>query len=383
MSACRLLDISFYLIPCRGVFSHQIQVFSGNFTPCVRRESCYKLWLVKRCNGIFVARAICVEETEANPERFGAGGGVASAHVGRRHTGGAFVNRVVRSVSVPAPFGAEVAVRLRDRPAMECLCLVVWHAGQRRRLLYRWGRSLGLIGGAAVRFSFFFAQDNQIMHGNNHVTRIVIADDHSLFRQGLRALIEAQPGLCVVGEAEDGREALEVVAASHADLLVADLIMPELNGVEMTRLLLTTTTRTKVLIISGYSMNHLIRNALEAGALGFVPKTALFKELVDAIDTVMKGRIYLGPNVADMVIQQYVRHGGDGHKGPTKLTPREREVLRLISEGHRTKEIAAQLRVSIKTIGTYRVALQRKLSVHGVAELTKYALREGITALDA
>ena len=220
------------------------------------------------------------------------------------------------------------------------------------------------------------------MNRTNRTTRIVIADDHGLFRQGLRALIEAEPRLCVVGEAESGQEALRLVLETHADLLIADLIMPELNGAETTRRLLTSSARTKVLIISGYSTSRLVGTALEAGASGFLPKTAIFRELISAIDTIMNGETYLVAGAADMLVQQYVRRGTDTDDRPKALTAREREVLQLISEGHDTNDIAARLAVSIKTIGAHRVALKRKLRVNGVAALTKYALREGITALD-
>lgn len=195
-------------------------------------------------------------------------------------------------------------------------------------------------------------------------------------------MIDSEPSLSLVGSAGTGREAIDLVAQMRPQLLVTDLIMPELNGTEAIRAVLSHSDITKILVVSGYVTSRLVGEALEAGACGFLPKSTAFSELTRAIRTVMGGKTYLSPSVTDVVVQRYVRRCGNGHNGPKTLTTREREVLQMISEGYATKEIAWRLSVSIKTIGTHRTAVFRKLNLGSVAELTKYAVREGITALE-
>ena len=213
-------------------------------------------------------------------------------------------------------------------------------------------------------------------------TTVVVSDDHGLFRQGLCALIDTEPSLSLVGNASTGRETIDLVAQERPHLLVTDLIMPGLNGIEVIRAVMSHSDSTKILVVTGYVTSRLVGEALEAGACGLLPKSTAFSELTRAIKTVMGGKTYLSPSVADIVVQRYVRACGNGHNGAKTITTREREVLQLISEGHTTKEIAWRLSVSIKTIGTHRTAILRKLNLGSVAELTKYAVREGITALE-
>lgn len=220
-------------------------------------------------------------------------------------------------------------------------------------------------------------------------SRIVLADDHVLFRGGLRSILERQPGLSVVGEASTGREAVDLVQSTGADLVVMDLVMPELNGIEATRTLTRLGLNVKIIVVSAHSEGHFVGQVLQAGASAYVLKSADMSELIDAIQMVRKDQTYLSRGVADVVIDRYVRNNGhtngngNGADSPAdRLTSREREVLQLIAEGHATKQIALRLSVSIKTIETHRQALMRKLEMRSIAHLTKYAVREGITTLE-
>ena len=212
--------------------------------------------------------------------------------------------------------------------------------------------------------------------------RILLADDHLMMRQGLRALLETQPGMEVVGEAENGRIAVRLAHELVPQVVVMDVMMPDLNGVEATRQIVLGNPGVKVIALSMRSEKQFVAKMLEAGASGYLVKGGDFEELIEAIHAVTSGRAYLSAKVAGAVVNDYVRRLQE--KSPAyraELTPREREVLQLVAEGHTTKKIASKLNVSAKTIETHRRNIMAKLNIDSVAELTKYAIREGITSL--
>jgi DNA-binding NarL/FixJ family response regulator len=217
-------------------------------------------------------------------------------------------------------------------------------------------------------------------------TRILLADDHQIVRQGLKSLIQQNEGFEVIAEASDGRAAVQLAADLEPDVIVMDVGMPGLNGIEATRQIAAKEPDAKVVALSMHSDRRFMGEMLKAGAKGYLLKDAAFEELATAIRSVIADKIYLSPRIADVVVDDYVRHAGEyaGHPSAfAKLTPREREVLQLMAEGRATKEIAMDLKVSIKTVETHRRQIMEKLNIYSVAELTKYAIREGLTSLDA
>ncbi len=214
-------------------------------------------------------------------------------------------------------------------------------------------------------------------------TRVLLADDHQLMRQGLRSLVVKTDGLKVVGEATNGRAAVEKVKELSPNVVIMDVSMPDLNGIEATRQISDIASNTKVIGLSMHSDRQYVGKMLEEGAHGYLLKECAFEELETAIKTVMGGRTYLSPEIADVVIENYVR--GMPAKDPsafTQLTPREREVLQLLVEGKSTRKAANTLGISVKTIETHRRNIMQKLDIHNIAELTKYAIQEGITSID-
>ena len=212
--------------------------------------------------------------------------------------------------------------------------------------------------------------------------RIILADDFEIIREGLRALIEKQPGMTVVAEAGDGRTAVQLATKLLPDLVVMDISMPDLNGIEATRQILEQCAGAKVIALSVHCDRRFVLEMLNAGASGYLLKDCAFKELIHAIHTVAANNTYLSPKITDIVLKDYVqRIPKDEFSSLSLLTPREREVLQLLAEGRRTKEIAHLLQVSVKTVETYRQQLMAKLSLHSIAELTKFAVREGLTSL--
>lgn len=208
--------------------------------------------------------------------------------------------------------------------------------------------------------------------------RIIVADDHQMIREGLRALLRDVPGIKVVGEAEDGRAALRLAAELLPDVVVMDVSMPDLNGIDATRQLMANGKTIKVIALSGKATARSAREMLEAGASGFVRKESAFKELAEAIHSAMKGQVYISPALGEIMATEGAAHNDHD----AKLSIREREVLQLASEGRSTKEIARHLSVSIKTIETHRRNLMEKLNLFSTAELTKYAIREGVTSAE-
>jgi two-component system response regulator NreC len=213
--------------------------------------------------------------------------------------------------------------------------------------------------------------------------RIMIADEHKIFREGLNTLIEKEIDMKVVGEAGNGREIVDLAHDLSPDVILMDITMPELNGIEATNKITSKNPYIKVIALSFHSDRRFVLGMIEAGASGYLLKECAFEELVRAIHTVMKGKTYLSPGISDILVEEYVNKSEkDRHPVFSKLTSREREILQLIAEGKGTKEIASQLYISIKTVETHRRNIKEKLGVKSIAELTKYAIREGITSLE-
>lgn len=211
------------------------------------------------------------------------------------------------------------------------------------------------------------------------VTRVVIADDHALLRQGLRLLLSQIADFEVVGEAANGREALTVLQALTPDVVLMDISMPELNGLDATAHALRDHPGLKVIVLSMHASEPYVLEALRAGAAGYLLKDADTKELERAIRTVARGERYLTPAVSHHLIDSFLRaeRGEEGTRADL-LSPRQREVLQLVAEGRSTREIAARLSLSVKTIETHRAQLMQRLEIFDVAGLTRYALRTGL-----
>jgi DNA-binding NarL/FixJ family response regulator len=215
-------------------------------------------------------------------------------------------------------------------------------------------------------------------------TRILLVDDHAIIRQGLSSLLEKQPDIEVVGSVEDGRQAVDSVRQLAPDLVIMDISMPNLNGIDATRKIAEETSGVKIIALSIHSSRRFVAEMLNAGASGYILKDCLFDELMEAIKTVLGGDIYLSPKITDVVIDDYVqRLSKQNQPNEPTLSDREREVLQLLAEGKSTKQIALSLHVSTKTIESNRRNIMDKLSINSVAELTKYAVREGLTPLES
>ena len=213
--------------------------------------------------------------------------------------------------------------------------------------------------------------------------RVMLADDHKIFREGLSSLLEKAKDIQVVGHAENGRQAVSLAAELHPDVVIMDVAMPDLNGIEATEQILAEAARVGVVALSMHADQRFVSAMLRAGASGYLLKDCAFQELVQAVQTVAAGEKYLSPAIASLVIDEYVRASDAGEETPRDLlTPREREVLQLIAEGCATTQIAGRLSVSIKTIETYRRQIMEKLGIDTIAGLTKYAIREGLTSLE-
>ena len=212
--------------------------------------------------------------------------------------------------------------------------------------------------------------------------RVLLADDHKIVREGLRSLLEKEPGMKVIGEAENGRRALSLARELSPDVVVIDVAMPDLNGIEATRQLMTRSPGVRVVALSMHSDRRFVAEMLRAGASGYLLKDCAFEELAQAIRTVAEDQTYLSPRIAAPVIKDYVNRLSVSYSSAySTLTPREREVLQLLAEGKTTKEIASRLHISVKTVETHRRKIMGKLDIGSIAELTKYAIREGLTPL--
>ena len=218
--------------------------------------------------------------------------------------------------------------------------------------------------------------------GANTSIKIVIADDHNIVREALRVLLDREPDMRVVGDTADGQAALHLVSEKRPDVVIMDIAMPGLNGIETTRKIIAKVPGVKVIALSAYSDRKFVFHMFKAGASGYLLKDCIFVELACAIRTVAKNQIYVSPEIADTVVKDFIRQSlKNDFTAFSDLTDREREVLQLLSEGRTTKQIALLLKVSIKTIETHRLKIMDKLNIRSIAELTKYAIREGLTTL--
>ena len=219
----------------------------------------------------------------------------------------------------------------------------------------------------------------------NRPLRVLVADDHTIVRKGLCSLLEMEEGIVVVGEAEDGREALSKIDSCRPDVVLLDISMPGLNGIETTRRLRRQHPEIKIVILTMHLNEEYIFEALRAGASGYLLKRTAPTDLISAIHAAHRGESYLSPSVSRKVIDQYIQQGGDRaelHDPFDTLTSREREVLQLIAEGRSTSAISSLLFISVKTVESHRSNLLRKLQVKSTAELTQYAVRKGLIGLD-
>jgi len=213
--------------------------------------------------------------------------------------------------------------------------------------------------------------------------RIIIADDHQIVRQGLRVLLEKEPDMQVVGEAEDGPSTVRMAKELAPHVILMDIKMPVLNGVEASRQILTDSPDVKIIALSMYPDQRFVTNMLRSGARGYVLKDCAFEELIQAIRMVVANKTYLCPSVTEVVVKDYVNLNPSPNQNSfAVLTAREREVLRLLTEGRRTSQIAQLLEISVKTVDTHRQQIIHKLGIRSLAELTKYAIREGLTSLE-
>ena len=214
--------------------------------------------------------------------------------------------------------------------------------------------------------------------------KVLVAEDHTIVRKGLCALLEAEPDIKVVGEAENGRQAIRMVEELSPDVVLMDITMPELNGMDATRQLKKKNPDLKILILSMHTSEEYIFETLRAGASGYLVKRSATTDLIQAIHVAYRGDSYLSPDISNKVITYYVKQkeGGESEpEGLDKLSDREREVLQLIAEGRANREIAEQLFISAKTVEAHRANIQKKLKISGTAELTKFAIIKGLVEL--
>jgi len=213
--------------------------------------------------------------------------------------------------------------------------------------------------------------------------RVMVVDDHNIVKEGIRALLKDEPAVEVIGDAADGRAAVRMAEELAPDVVLMDVALPGLNGVEATRQIVKSKPRVRVLALSMYADGTYVSEMLKAGAAGYLLKDCDLEELARAIRTVAADHTYLSPRISNLVVSDYLEHlPGDGQSPAEVLTPREREVLQLLAEGESVKDIAAKLKVSIKTAETHRRQIMEKLDIHSIAELTKYAVRRGLTNIN-
>jgi DNA-binding NarL/FixJ family response regulator len=215
--------------------------------------------------------------------------------------------------------------------------------------------------------------------------KIIIADDYGIVRQGLKSLIEKEDNLEVIGEAENGTEVVEMTGQLKPDLVIMDITMPDMNGIDATKRIISENPKVKIIALSMHSNRKFVTEMLQAGAVGYVLKSYLFDELVRAIKAAEKGERYLSPRITNVLVDDYIGSTSkeDGNRENIKsLTDRERMIIQLLTEGYNIKQIALRLNISPKTADANRRALMKKLQLSSLAELTKFAIREGLTSLE-
>lgn len=212
------------------------------------------------------------------------------------------------------------------------------------------------------------------------ILRILVVDNHAIVRQGIRGLLDDQAGLSVVGEGVDGHDALRMTRDLRPDVVIMDIQLPNLNGIDACRQIVKEFPKTKVIALSIHSEHQLVKQSYQAGVSGYLLKECDIDDLVQAIEEVVAGNVYLYPKLAGGIMEDYI-HPSANAFSPVTLTAREREILQPISEGQSTKEIAQKLQLSVKTVEAHRHNIMQKLDMHSVAELTKYAIKVGLTYL--
>ncbi len=214
--------------------------------------------------------------------------------------------------------------------------------------------------------------------------KVLIVDDHKIMREGLRFLLKDKASIKVVGEAENGREALSMVRDLTPDIVIMDIAMPDLNGMQATRMILNEFPDTRIIALSSHSGKEFVTGMFKAGASGYLLKDCAFDELLDAVKAVNAKHTYLSREISDVLVKEFVFNvHSDKETKQDELSSREKEVLQLIAEGKSTKIIAEQLFISVKTVESHRKKIMQKLDMFTVSELTKYAIRMGFTSLDS
>jgi DNA-binding NarL/FixJ family response regulator len=218
--------------------------------------------------------------------------------------------------------------------------------------------------------------------GERADVNILIADDHKIVREGLKTLLERQSGMTVVAETKNGLEAVRLAQEHSPELVIMDITMPGMNGIGAARRIKEICPEARIIMLSMHADRRYVLEALKAGASGYLLKDSAFDELIQAIKAVFKNKIYLSPDITDALVRDYLINERDADPSAySLLTAREREVLQLLAEGMSTRQTADKLSISVKTVETHRQQLMQKLNLHGIAELTKYAVREGLTTL--
>ena len=215
----------------------------------------------------------------------------------------------------------------------------------------------------------------------NEKIKVLICDDHTLFREGIKAILEGEPWIELVGEANDGRQAVLEVGRTHPDIVLMDVSMPDLGGVEATRRILQTNRKTRILMLTMYEEEEVIARCLDAGASGYILKDISRPHLLHALETVHSGGHYLSSRALKKVVKQYVKGAKSTVTGYDRLSDREREVLKLLADGMALKEIAGRLNLSVKTVDAHKTNLMRKLDLHASNELVKYAIQRKLIRL--